>query len=142
MSARQLEGFRLTIRANGTLGALVHLWRDKARTVPYDLTAYSGFYSSVKELLTDTAELMVVTVSISTLGLDASGNEIAVTAADGWLQLFASSDETTKVQGIAKAADSGNIRGFIDLFGVDGAGNRVPLGFGFADLVPSVTEVF
>jgi hypothetical protein len=137
----RLPGFSMTIRANATLSKLVHFWRDPEKTQPFDFTGYSVFYSSVKADLLDAAAIFSITVLVSDVGLDALGNEIPVTPADGWLQFYAPPEETTKAQALAEAEYG--IRVWVDLMGVDSEANRIPLGQNDStSLVASATEVF
>lgn len=131
--------FVVAIRANGTLGARVKFWSDAAKTVPFDFTGYGAFWGSVKSALSDTAPLFALYIEVSDVAGDTGG---PVAPADGWLLIYASADDTAAIQAIAESLPSGRKRGFIDIFGTDSQGNRVPIGHGFADLFASVTETF
>lgn len=138
-------GFTLKIVPNATLSKLVHLWRDVAKTVPFDLTGYTVFYSSAKQQLTDTTPLFPITAIISLIGLDSAGNEVAVAETDGWIQLYASSDQTALAQDIGGGADEQDygVQVWVDLLGVDSEGNRLMLAQNDSSYVAaSVTEVF
>lgn len=132
----------MPIRCNTTLGALVQFWTKTQDNVvdqdEFDFTGYGAFYSSVKHKLTDAAELMRLTVTVSVVDVD--GN--AVGPEKGWLQFYAPPEETINGQTIAESVASGIVRGRIDVIGVDSNGNRVPIGTGFADIMPSTTETF
>lgn len=136
----RLAGFTMTIRANATLSKLVKLWRDTSKTVAFDLTGYTQLYSSVKERLTDATPLFEITAQVSTIGLDSAGNEMVVTPADGWVQLYAPPEDTAAAQSLGEL--SYGKRAWVDLLGIDSEGSRIPLAVNDgASVTASVTEV-
>jgi hypothetical protein len=137
-----LDGFIMQIRCNGTLGKLVHLWY-KRDLIAFDLSGYTTFYSSVKQKLTDAAIIFPITALVSDIGIDPdTGATFSVGPEEGWMQFTAPPTDTALGQPIAEAKKTGEARCYVDLFGVDSQGNRVPLGQGDADLLASVTENF
>lgn len=143
--ANELPGFILPIRCNATLGALVQFFRDRDGLLPFDFTDYSVFYSSAKETLLSPVELMRFTVTLSLVGLDVDGNEVAVTPLDGWLQFFADATETGKGQVLAETQKQGFYRSVLpnmDVLGVDSEGSRIPIGTGYAEFYPGTTDTF
>lgn len=133
-------GSRLKIRAYSAVNALVKCWADAAETTAFDLTGYSSLRASAKLQLTDTTALVPLTATVSLVGYDDAGEEIVVTEADGWIQVYAESTDTEAVQAVAEVDGECGVQGYWDCTAIKDGIRRPVIGMGYVDFLPAATR--
>ncbi len=137
-AAEATVGFELLVRCWSGLNAIVHLWKDKEKTIPYNLTGHTALAGGIKAETTDEVVLIPLTVSVS--DVDENGNTLPNGPADGVIRIFADATETALGQPIAEVERSGMWQAKCEVTGFDSAGIKVPIAFGYAFLLAAVVE--